>query len=620
MAEQELKLHVPKDGRAGVEKELLRGRVTRVHLQAFYFDTPERDLVKAKIALRLRREGQQWVQTLKMPGEHSLSRIEINHDRPSADLDLSVYDGEPFAAVLAKHASTLAICYETDVHRVLRQTRHALGQVEIAFDTGLLRAGTLELPISEIEFELKRGQLAAVFALGKKWQQTHGLILDVRSKSERGDRLALLDAELTAISEEKSERQESARRQAIAQFWAARTAENISLHPKIQAQAALAAVSAECLDQIIRNAAVLAEVDTADIYQAGGAEHVHQLRVGIRRLRSAWSFFNGIAVLPPAELRAEIKLHFAKLGGTRDDDVLKETLLPVLSAAGQPPLVLDDGQTPTDTENVTLSRAFQSWLLDMLAWTVLPVAPVAPPLIITTAPLEVHSPTQQPAQQPALEPPHTAITTARSLALQARDASSKASKAVQSPTDPAAAAPATQQQGTPTESFGQVATHAAQMVSAQVAPQLPAHATAQAVTTVSLKIQKPLTLKEALVKKLKKWHRRLLQDGLQFDQLDIEPRHELRKLGKKLRYALQFTEPLLPAAKLKTYRKQLAAVQDILGEMNDLAVARDRFIGLRDTQPSAWFACGWITSRLDALTQEACAAFKQLSRTETFWR
>ncbi len=580
MAEQELKLHVPKEGRAGVEKELLRGRVTRVHLQAFYFDTPARDLVKAKIALRLRREGDQWVQTLKMPGEHSLSRIEINHDRPSADLDLSVYDQEPFAAVLAKHASTLAICYETDVHRVLRQTRHALGQVEIAFDTGLLRAGSLELPISEIEFELKRGQLAAVFAMGKKWQQAHGLILDARSKSERGDRLALLDAELTAISEEKSERQESSRRQAIAQFWAARTAENISLHPKIQAQAALAAVSAECLDQIIRNAAVLAEVDTADVYQAGGAEHVHQLRVGIRRLRSAWSFFNGIAVLPSEELRAEIKLHFAKLGGTRDDDVLKETLLPVLSAAGQPPLVLDDGQTPTDTENVTLTRPFQGWLLDMLAWTVLPVTP---------------------------------------------DASLQASKAVQAPTDPAVAALATQQQGPPTESLGQVAAHAAQMVSTKVAPQVPAPATAeavisQAVTTVSIKIQKPLTLKDALVKKLKKWHRRLLLDGLQFDQLDIEPRHELRKLGKKLRYALQFTESLLPAARLKAYRKQLAVVQDILGEMNDLAVARDRFIGLRDTQPSAWFACGWITSRLDALTKEACAAFKQLSRTETFWR
>jgi CHAD domain-containing protein len=169
-----------------------------------------------------------------------------------------------------------------------------------------------------------------------------------------------------------------------------------------------------------------------------------------------------------------------------------------------------------------------------------------------------------------------------------------------------------QEQYAPTESIEQVATQIAALAAQPVA--------AEVTAAISAKVQKPLTLKDALVKKLKKWHRRLLQDGLQFDQLEIEQRHELRKLGKKLRYALQFTESLLPTARLKTYRKQLAAVQDILGEMNDLAVARDRFILLRDAQPSAWFACGWITSRLDALTQDACAAFKQLSRTETFWR
>jgi inorganic triphosphatase YgiF len=171
MAEQELKLHVPKGAHAGVEKDLLRGKVTRMRLQAFYFDTPDRDLVRAKIALRLRREGEQWVQTLKMPGENALSRIEINHDRPSPELDLSVYAAEPFAAVLAKHAQALAICYETDVQRIFRQTRTDLGVVEIALDTGLLRAGSVELPISEIEFELKRGQLAAVFSLGKKLEK-----------------------------------------------------------------------------------------------------------------------------------------------------------------------------------------------------------------------------------------------------------------------------------------------------------------------------------------------------------------------------------------------------------------------------------------------------------------
>ena len=574
MPEQELKLHVPQAARSGVEKDLLRGRVTHMRLQAFYFDTPARDLVRAKIALRLRREGEQWVQTLKMPGENSLSRIEINHNRPSPDLDLSVYATEPFAALLAKHAGSLSICYETDVQRIFRQARTELGVVELAFDTGLLRAGSLELPISEIEFELKRGQLAAVFTLGKKWQQAHGLILDVRSKSERGDRLALLNAELNAMDERKANDHARSRSRAIAQFWAARAAKDVVLHPKIQANAALAAVSAECLDHIIRNTAVLAEVDTAGTYQASGAEHVHQLRVGIRRLRSAWSFFNGIATLPSEQLRAEIKLHFAKLGGTRDDDVLKETLLPVLSAAGQPPLILDDGLTPPDTQNVALSRSFQGWLLDLLAWTVLPVAPVAQPSAIAAP-----SNSDALGQRPAVELQSTGTSVTRSLARQALDVTELSA---------------------PTEGIAQV--------------------DAQAPAATIAKVQKPLTLKEALIKKLKKWHRRLLQDGLQFDQLSVESRHELRKLGKKLRYALQFTESLLPTARLKTYRKQLAAVQDILGEMNDLAVARDRFILLRDAQPSAWFACGWITSRLDALTQDACAAFKELSRTERFWR
>jgi CHAD domain-containing protein len=248
----------------------------------------------------------------------------------------------------------------------------------------------------------------------------------------------------------------------------------------------------------------------------------------------------------------------------------------------------------------------------MLAWTVLPVAPDAPPSIITQAPLD----TDTPAQKPVPAARNAAVSSARSLALQARDASLQASSALQEPQDPAAVALTTQAQSAVTKSVGQVATH----VAAQDAPRVTPLSAAEVVTTANIKMQKPLTLKDALVKKLKKWHRRLLQDGLQFDQLDIEPRHELRKLGKKLRYALQFTESLLPTARLKTYRKQLAAVQDILGEMNDLAVARDRFIGLRDTQPSAWFACGWITSRLDALTQDACVAFKQLSRTETFWR
>ena len=93
MSEQELKLHVPHLARAGIVQELSRQPVTRVRLHALYFDTPTRALVKSRIALRLRQEGRKWVQTLKMPGDHPLSRIELNHPRPGPSLDLTLYHG-----------------------------------------------------------------------------------------------------------------------------------------------------------------------------------------------------------------------------------------------------------------------------------------------------------------------------------------------------------------------------------------------------------------------------------------------------------------------------------------------------------------------------------------------
>ncbi len=547
MSEQELKLHVPSHARAGIVKELTLQPVTRVRLHALYFDTPTRALVKARIALRLRQEGRKWIQTLKMPGDHPLSRIELNHARPGPSLDLTLYEGTEAGNALAKISEPLGICYETDVKRTLRTVRTRQGQVEIAFDQGLLRAGALELPISEIEFELISGRVEAIFTLGKRWQKTYGLVMDARSKAERGDCLAMLDQTLAQLKSENQDEAEQASAKAIAKFWAPRGALPVVLEPQMSVAQALTVVTHECLDQIIRNAAVLAEVDTAGVMQMEQTEHVHQLRVGIRRLRSAWSLFNGLTPLPAQELRDAIKPHFAKLGGTRDDDVLNETLLPVLSAAGQPPLELVNNTTDEiPASAVVTSEAFQSWLLDILAHT------IAPAKVL---------------------PESTASVAA---------------------TDPVAVSGTT---------------------SVQILMPKAAEAAAEAAPLV-----KELTLKQALIGKLQKWHKRVLRDGLRFEEIDIEARHELRKRAKRLRYGLQFAEALLPENRLRSYRKQLAQVQDILGEMNDLAVARERFVLLRDTQPSAWFACGWITSQLEALTHQASSAFKQLAKTEHFWR
>ena len=130
MSEQELKLHVPTASRQAVLREIKQREATRIRLHAMYFDTPERELARARIAIRLRQEGRDWVQTLKMPGINAITRIELNHPRPGPVLDLSVYAGTEVEAALAAVKGELGLRYETDVQRLLRKVRTRFGTVE----------------------------------------------------------------------------------------------------------------------------------------------------------------------------------------------------------------------------------------------------------------------------------------------------------------------------------------------------------------------------------------------------------------------------------------------------------------------------------------------------------
>ena len=132
MSEQEIKLNVPALAQEAIATAMRKSKAESISLRALYFDTADRQLAKAEVALRLRLEGNDWVQTLKMAGGYSLTRIELNHSRPSPVLDLSLYAGtaaEPFLTSLTK---PLELRYETDVTRLLRKQRTRKGTVEIA--------------------------------------------------------------------------------------------------------------------------------------------------------------------------------------------------------------------------------------------------------------------------------------------------------------------------------------------------------------------------------------------------------------------------------------------------------------------------------------------------------
>src|SRR5690606_2543154 len=136
-------------------------------------------------------------------------------------------------------------------------------------------------------------------------------------------------------------------------------------------------VTTECLEQICANAGALAEIDTLGVVVVGRPEHVHQLRIGMRRLTSNWKLFAGLAWLPDQEVRDELRVHLGRFGATRDLDVMLATVVPVLNKAGMPAMQFsshEEGATPHD---IAKDPSFQQWLLRLLA------RPVVTP---TTAP------------------------------------------------------------------------------------------------------------------------------------------------------------------------------------------------------------------------------------------
>ncbi len=276
MQEIELKFQVPATRRDAVAREVAgRAPPPALRLQAAYFDTPDRRLAQAGLALRLRREGPRWVQTLKGAAVDGLTRLEHNAPRAGRGaalpaLDLSLHAGTPagerLAQVLgAEEREALQCLFRTDIRRVHRRVRTRLGTVELAFDSGELVAGDARLPVSELEIELVSGSPLAVMATARRWIDRHGLWLDTRSKAERGD---LLARGLARAPERK--------------------AQPASLKPRQNLDAARRSVLASCFDQVSVNASQVAAGDF-------GAEHVHQLRVGLRRLRTALRFLE----LPP---------------------------------------------------------------------------------------------------------------------------------------------------------------------------------------------------------------------------------------------------------------------------------------------------------------------------------
>lgn len=577
MSEQELKLHVPQHSRHNIQKTL--EKADRISLRAMYFDTSDRQLAKAKVAIRLRQEGEEWVQTLKMAGANSLTRIELNHPRQGPILDLSLYAGTAAEPILANLSKPLELRYETDVLRLYKVHRTRLGQVEIAYDSGFIRAGRLELPINEVEFELKSGNIQAIFDLGLRWLKRYNLILDMRTKSHRGDALASMMAKINEVDDDFKAQIEA---QETARFWSARKAKPYSLAKHLSATQALCRLTEECIEQMATNASYLAEVDTAGVLAVAKPEHIHQLRIGMRRLASNWRLFNGIAHLPDLSLQAQLKQFLAQFGTTRDTDVMLESIMPSLKKAGMPDIEIDHYQGISATDMARDYR-FQTFMVKLLAW-------------MATAP----------ATDPIKEDTPSSATVAHSFEEQ------------QALSSPPSESPLHESQPTvyPTavEEDNELDTIADHGIITTTGLEATTELPAMSIIPLIPNKQAQQGLRKTLEKRLSKWNKAIISHWKHNDRKNIEAYHDLRKRIKRMRYGLNVYEGLEGHANLNTYIKRLAHAQEVFGKLNDYATALNYFSGITGAHPEAWFAVGWLSAQLADLKREADAALKRLPK------
>lgn len=278
--------------------------VTR-RLDAVYYDTPDRLLDRNGLALRVRRSGKRHVQTLKRSGSGDpLARDEWEVALPDGTLDLAQLPlaeiGEPLASL---SAGQLAPVFATRVRRRLRRLDYAGALIEIAFDDGTIEAGEKTLQVSEVELELKEGEAAALYDLGLAMLDVVPLQLATQSKSARGYGLA------------------------FARLPQAVKARPVEIGAQDNADAAIAAILANTYRQLLGNLAAVAT--------RSGPEGVHQMRVSLRRLRSALSVLKREVASPAFEpVGREAKRLGHVLGTARNWDVFITQTVPDIEADG----------------------------------------------------------------------------------------------------------------------------------------------------------------------------------------------------------------------------------------------------------------------------------------------
>jgi len=464
-------------------------------LVSTYFDTPNFALAAAGLSLRIRQTGRGLVQTVKTAGTGTSGLFcrgewEAPVDSLEPDAAHLLETAQPLLAD-AEVVAALRPVFTTRFERTLfRLAEDGVWEVEAALDSGEVTAGPHSAPISELELELISGRPEHLFLLARRVTAAVAARPQTLTKSDHGYRLA-------AGGMDRPVKGRPPR-----------------LSPDMTVAGAFQAIARSCLDHLLVNERCL--LSTRD------GEAIHQMRVALRRLRSALKIFRPVVVrdarLP--ELRREMGWLLESLGPARDAEVfVAEILDPVAKAH-------------PDHDGLAALRAY--WLAD-----------------------------------------HGVRTAAALEAVASRR-------------------------------FARLVLELGEWVEAGPwlgTPDFPG----------SRRLAAPI-LPFATARMGKAARKLLAAADDHLGRLTHEELHEVRILGKQVRYAGEFFAALVPRKQMKVYLAELAELQGVLGQLNDIAVAAPKLTGRHmagGRAKAAGLVAGWHQSRRSVLLKEAEKAWKR---------
>lgn len=325
-AEIELKLHVPAERWRAVEA-FVRGRGTgceTIALRAAYFDTPDNAVARARMAWRVRRENDRWVQTLKghvadddgmTRHEHEVPISRTAARRPDPTRHAGTPVGEHLLQILGADGAEAPIeQFHTDITRLARTARGTGGTIQYALDRGVVASGdgAHSHEISELEIELVSGSPLAVLRAARTAATRHGLWIDTLNKARHG---GIVSTGATTAPVTKG---------AVP-----------TLTKRMSADHAVRSMMRTCLVHVLDNTSAIA-------HGLDQPEHAHQARVGLRRLRTVIRVFGDL--LPDLDPTWEPRLAaaFGSLGDARDRHVALERWAAPLAKVGAPHVELPE--------------------------------------------------------------------------------------------------------------------------------------------------------------------------------------------------------------------------------------------------------------------------------------